>query len=96
VAGKAPRRGRRAGGGAAAAIGGALDALDEVYRAETSALRGWGEERARVLQQIGAVRAALRRAGEGEELRRAAAALVDLVGAPARPHGEPAPRRRRR
>lgn len=96
AAGRAPRWRRRSPGGDPEGIRGALDALEEIYRAQTGALRGWDEERARVLAQLSAVRKALDRGGE--ELRQAAAGLVDLVGArPGRPapRREPAPRRRR-
>jgi hypothetical protein len=74
----------------------ALDAVEDVHRTDTRAVRDWPERRARVLAEVARVRAVLERAGPGDALAAAAQALVDLVGPEPRPHSPPSAHRRRR
>jgi hypothetical protein len=57
----------------------AFDAVQAVYETGTQAVRDWPEQRQRVLAQLGRMRAALRSAGVAGEVRRMAAALVELI-----------------
>lgn len=79
----------------AAAVRGALDAIEAVYETETSAVRDWPEQRRRVLAQLAGTREALESSGVGEEVRRQALALVLLVD-PGNATAERAPPRRPR
>jgi hypothetical protein len=67
------------GDGLAAAVRGALDAVEEVYGAGTKAVRNWPEAGRRVLSQIAAIRTALDAAGVSAEVRRMAGALVETI-----------------
>jgi len=70
---------RRHGPDLAAGVRGALDAIAAVYAAGTDAVRDWPERRRRVLAQLDVMRRGLDRSGVDDELRRMAAALVELL-----------------
>jgi hypothetical protein len=67
------------GAGLAAAVRGALDAVEEIYAAGTKGLRNWPEQGRRVLAQVAAMRAALDASGIGPDVRRMAGALVETI-----------------
>lgn len=70
---------REHGASLARAVRDALEAVEAVYGTGTSAVRDWPERSQRVLAGIAEVRRALARADVGVEVRRAAAALVEVI-----------------
>jgi hypothetical protein len=78
---------RRHGAGLVPAVRDALDAVEDVFATGTDAVRSWPEQRKRVLEKLGELRAALDRGGVDAAARKLARALVEAVEAP-----RPAPR----
>jgi hypothetical protein len=70
---------RAHGDGLAAAVRGALEAVEEVYGAGTKAVRNWPEHGRVVRAQIASMRVALDASGAGPEVRRMAGALVETI-----------------
>ena len=72
---------RRLGAGLGPAVSDALDAVAALHETRTEAVKDWAERRARVLERIGELRAALARGGVDDAVRRRARALVELLEA---------------
>jgi hypothetical protein len=72
---------RRHGAGLGPAVSNALDAVAALHESRTEAVKDWAERRARVLERIGELRAALARGGVDDAVRRQARALVKALEA---------------